>query len=476
VGDGASFFLPTVSCGLKDIATNTSGQLPLLSNPAGNSVLIDGAVAAGATVANFQITGSDVGIAATGNLTGLPRTGASPYPSVSTALYQSGASIVSNVTIASDGTKAGQSGVEITNATGAIAFNDTTISNMSRNGLLVDGGSPTVQYQGSISNTIAGNGPVVEIRDTIAAKVDIAGGSAPAGSKVPNQVVDTGGEGIRISDNAAATTIAIDNVSLTNNVNAAIGVINDSSTTSISSGAGSGISKTTPGAAITVEGAAPVFSYLGPITNNPAAASPASFLVNVSQLSGGDVLIEPLPGSPFRDTGDGIQIVDNANAQISIGPSHITSRGAQGVLINNNSSTITLTGIKVDGASTAGVLATNSPLSSLELRNLNISLASPGAIGFQASDFGAISSTFTNSITTASTTQPAVQINDSGPLSMTFNTISSGVTAGTNDAMEFLGTTGGTFSVTSAFLVNGTKGTEAADVNNAAGVTLTLPP
>ena len=469
VGDGGTFTLPSVCCGPISLSTG-AGLLPLLSNPGGTSVSIDGNIAGGATVADLDILGSQIGIQASGNLTGLP-----------SAAYTAGQpTLVQNVTISGNGTAASQRGVSIDDATGNINFRDVAIENMTNVGFAVTKGSADISYQGSITSDVAKNGgvatPIIQIKETTGGTISLASGAAPAGSTVPNAISDIGGEGIRISDNAAATTIAIDNVSLTNNVGAAIGVIGDSAITSITSGAGSGISKTTPGAAITVEGGAPVFNYLGPIANNPAAASPASFLVNVSQVSGGDVQIEPLPGSPFRDTGDGIQIVENVNAQISIGPSHITSRGAQGVLINNNSSTIILTGIKVDGASTAGVLATNSPLSSLEFRNLNISLASPGAIGFQAAKFGAISSTFANAITTASTTQPAVQITDSGPLDMTFNTISSGVTAGTNGAMEFLGTTGGNFSVTSAFLVNGTQGTEAADVNNTAGVTLTLPP
>jgi hypothetical protein len=472
VGNGSTFFIPAACCGTVNLATDTSGLLPLLSNPAGPSVSI---AQPGATVANFQITGSDVGIAATGNLTGAPRPGTSPYPGVSNALYQSGATIVSNVTIASDGTAAGQSGVELTNATGAIAFTDTSISDMSRNGLLVQGGAPTVQYQGSISNSIAGSGPVVEIRDTTGGDIAIATGSPPGGSKVPNQVVDTGGEGILISQNAAATKIDIDNVSLTDNASAAIAVLNDASTTFISSGAGTGISKTTPGAAITLEAGTPTFSYLGAIKNAPTAPSPASFLVNVSDLTGGDVRILPLPGAPFTDTGDGIQLINNANAAIEIGASTITSRGAQGVLIDSNAnSAITLTGISVNAASTAGVLATNSPTTTIDFRNLNVNLTGTNAIGLQASKIGAMTATFTNSITTASTTQPAVQITDSGPLTMTFTTISSAVT-GTNPAMEFLGTTNGNFNVTSAFLVSGTTGT-AANVDNSAGVSLVLPP
>jgi hypothetical protein len=92
IGDGASFLLPTACCGPLQLATNTSGLRPLLSNPAGPtpSVLIDGPLGGGATVANFQITGSDVGIAGTGNLSGLPRSGASPYGPTTQAIYSTG--------------------------------------------------------------------------------------------------------------------------------------------------------------------------------------------------------------------------------------------------------------------------------------------------------------------------------------------------------------------------------------------------
>ncbi|MFM9059521.1 MAG: hypothetical protein ACKOSQ_10420 [Planctomycetaceae bacterium] len=477
IGNGTQFLLPTVNCGLDNIASDTSGQRPLLSNPAGTSVFIDGATAGGATVANFQITGSNIGIKATGNLTGLP----------STAFPGGKPTEVHNVIIASDGTQAGQSGVIVKDASGAIAFTDTQIANMTTVGFEVDGngpvGGPQVDYQGGITNVVpqgSSAGPLVNITNTDGATVNLAVGSAPAGSTVPNQISDNGGQGIRLSKNTNASAINIDNVSLTNNAQAAIGVINDNATTVITAGAGSGIQKTTAGAAITVEGGAPTFTYSGPITNaRPAAAGPSSFLLNVSDIAGGSVTLLSPPGSPFIDTGDGIQIIGNSGGSVLVQGAQITSAGAQGILINNNSGgDFAFNNLTIDSASSAGVLINDSPTSATTFSNLNITLANSTAIGFQANNSGPITSTDTNTITAAATTLPAVQIIDSGPLDLTFSTVSSAVAPGTNAAMIFGGSSNGTFNVTSLFSVSGTKGTVAADVTGDAPpvMTVTVPP
>jgi hypothetical protein len=189
------------------------------------------------------------------------------------------------------------------------------------------------------------------------------------------------------------------------------------------------------------------------------------------------VVVASDPGSPFIDTGDGIQITDNTSFNvIEVNGAKITSSGAQGVLVNNSAGgAIYLDNITIDKASNAGALVSNSS-ATVEFSNLNIALTDPNAIGIQANNSGAINSALTNSVSTAATTQPALQFTDTGPLNLFFNTVSSGVTAGTNSAMEFVGTTNGAVTVSSAFTVSGTPGTEAADVDNSAGILLTLPP
>jgi len=115
---------------------------------------------------------------------------------------------------------------------------------------------------------------------------------------------------------------------------------------------------------------------------------------------------------------------------------------------------------------------------STEFENLTINLTAATAAGFRASNAGPITATAgSNSITTASTSQPAVEITGSGPIDINFTTITSAnttVTPGTPTALRF-STTPGSFNVTSTFTVGGGKGT-TANVTNDASTTVTLPP
>jgi hypothetical protein len=105
---------------------------------------------------------------------------------------------------------------------------------------------------------------------------DIAVGSPPAGSLITtNELSDTGGEGIIISNNADTVANNLGNISLTDTVLRGIYVFDDASTTRISSDGGLGIVRNTAaGAAIEVgdDGAglitaAPEFTYFGTIDN-----------------------------------------------------------------------------------------------------------------------------------------------------------------------------------------------------------------
>ena len=461
VGDGGSFQLDTVTCGLKTLSTGAT-SVPLLSNPAGNSIAIVGPNAAGATVADLDIIGSSTGIYAANKLTS-----SDDRPTT-----------VQNVTISGNGTPASQTGVKIENAGGTINFTDTAIENMTDRGFFVRGGNADISYQGSIKSDTSKNGgvvtPIVEISDTTGGTISLASGAAPAGSTVPNEIVDVGGDGIFIGGNNG-TVIDIDNVTLTKNAKTAIAVVNDSSTTKITAGAGGGIVKDTTGAAITVEGGGtPTFAYTGPITNaRPTAGTPTSYLLNVSDTLGGAVTLTSPSGNPFNDTGDGIRIT-NAASDVTItgAGAAIASSGAQGILIDNGSSgSFLFRNVTITKAASEGVLI-NQASGIATFQNLNIALSDPAAIGFRADTAGIISANSTNTISTASTTAPAVRIEDSGPIAMTFTTISSGVPNADGDALEFLGTASGGFAVSSGFTVGGAPGTTANNVDNSAGITL----
>lgn len=467
VGDGGTFLLPTSTCGPKSLSTN-AGLTPLLSNPAGNSVKIDGAIAGGATVADLDILGSQVGIFATGNLTGLPSVG---FPAGQPTLVQ-------NVSISGNGTAASQRGVSIEDATGAINFRDVAIENMTNVGFAVTKGSADISYQGSIKSDVASNGgvatPIIQIRQTAGGSIALSSGAAPAGSTVPNEITDIGGDGIVIEQNIG-TTIDIDNVTLKSNVKTAIALIDDQSITTITAGAGEGIVKDTNGAAITVQLGSPEFAYTGPITNSrPAAGATTSYLLNVSDTTGGKVTLTSPLGLPFTDTGDGIRI-SNAAGEVTVtgAGANIASAGAQGILIDNGSSgTFLFRNITITKAANEGVLINQSPGSTSTFENLNITLGEAGAIGFKADTAGSINANAINTISTASTTQPALLIEDSGPIAMNFATIDSALPNATGKALQFLGTTNGAFSVGSAFTVGGSPGTTVNNVDNSAGVTL----
>lgn len=470
VGDGLGFTIDSACCGPITLSTG-SGLAPLLSNPAGDSVRIVGPAAAGATIAGIDIIGSRTGIHASGPLTSAAGRGLT----------------VQNVSISGNGTAAAQEGVYLEAASGKATFTDTAIANMTTAGFAIDGaaaGPLDVNYQGSITNDTTLNGgavaPIVYIADTQGGTINLATGGGAAGATVPNQISDTGGSGIQITNNAAATTIAIGNVSLTNSVQTAIAVVDDNATTTITADAGTGIVKPTNGAAISVIGGSPTFDYIGPITNGlPTTGATSSYLLSVADTTGGSVTLTA-PGTPFIDTGNGIS-VNNAAGDVTLAGAgaKITSAGGQGILIDGASSTgnYLFSNATILGATSAGVLINGAP-GSTEFQNLTINLPSATAAGFVATNAGSITATAgTNSITTASSSRPAVELRGSGPIDMSFTTITSAnttTTPATPTALIF-NTSPGTFNVTSGFTIGGAAGT-TANVTNDGGTVVALPP
>ena len=348
-----------------------------------------------------------------------------------------------------------------------------------------------MRYQGAITSNTAYNGgvvcPLILVTNTTGGSVELARGSAPAGSTVANAISDTGGNGIRVIDNAKASTIVIDNVSLINNNSTAILVQDDASTTTISAGTGAGIVKQTAGAAIAVEGIStlsplfgPVFTYTGAITNsNPVDGSP-SYLLSVADTTNADITIGS-SGDVLVDTASGIQLTGNTDTSIWVQNAQIASVGPQGLYAANNSGSSSLfkfINLNITAATNAGIYLDQNT-QPMQFSNLNINLQSTGAIGFQARDStGIVTVDQTSNIATASVTQPAVLI-DKSAIDMNFFTITSGVTSGgAVKALQFLDpTSSGTFTVDQAFTVGGARGTVLDVLDTTAGsVTITLPP
>ena len=401
IGDGAAFFIPTVCCGPLNIGT-ASGLRPVLTNPTGASINLTN----GLVVNNFDIVGSQVGILGTGNLSsGIQRPGFPPYDSAV------GASVVNNVAIT--GTQiAGQTGVMLDNATGDAAFQNTVITNMTKAGFAVNGGDPNVDFNGTIQNDVATNGgfvsPVVDIVGTTGGEINLAVGTAPAGSTIPNRIVDNGGAGITIADNTGGT-INVGNATLTNTQATAIDVQNSLATINVTDTA---IVKDTPGTAVNVDGGAPVFDYKGTITNQQGN------MLHVNATTGGSVALTSPAGSPFTDNGDGI-LVENSAGDVTVKGAAINSQ-QEGILVQNSSGVNTFNDVTISGATTAGVsLQNNTGID--QFNNLNIQTT--GATGFLANTAATVNVTGNSNVNT--TGAPAVSMTNVSAANVAFNTISS---------------------------------------------------
>lgn len=464
IGNGGSFVIPTSNCGPKDIVTNPAAGLPLLSNPGGASVLIDGTP--GALVSNLRIRGSQTGISAAGNVDG---------------------TTVRKVQIEGNGTSAPQKGVMLNNASGDIAFYDTKITDMTRAGLQVTGGSADVDYQGSITSNVATNGgvasPIIDIVDTTGGTINVAFNGPLPGGTVPNEVTDIGGGGIVIAGNAADTAINIGNVTLVDSAVTAISVINDdAATTKISQDAGQGISKGTNGAAIAVSGGSPNLAYQGQIQNGfPDTGPTSSYLLAVAETADGAVTIQAPAGSPFLDSANGIAIQDADGNVNVLGGAILSGETPQGIVIDGDSSgQFRFDNVAITGATNHGVLINGSEFAGTAIFNsVDINLPGASASGFVAtnsSSNGTIEVGDLSRIQTASATAPALALANILDVDASFTSIVSGVDNASGTAIDIGAGTGGAVAVTSAFTVGGLPGTAANNVQNAGTATVTVPP
>jgi hypothetical protein len=423
IGIGSAAFLNSACCGPINIG-GPSGPLPLLSNPAGTSVFIDGAIAGGARVANLNITGSQVGIAGTGNLTsaiGRP-------------------SSVNNVTIAGSGLSDPQTGVYLQDATGSMIFTNTAIANMTNGGFVVDGGDPNVNYQGSITNDTASNGgvvsPLIQITNTTGGTINLAVGAAPNGSTIPNVISDTGGGGIVIADNTGGE-INIGNATLTNTVPTAVTVENSLATINMTNAT---IDKDTIGAAINVDGGAPVFNYQGKITNQQGN------MLHVNGTTGGAVTLVSASGSPFVENGDGI-LVENSAGDVTVLGAKIASQ-QEGILIRNSSGVNTMNDISITAALNAGVsLQGNTGTDQFN----NLSIVTTDATGFLANTANIVNVTGNSSV--ATTGAPAVSMTNVQQANVNFVSVAS--TDSTGNGVLLKNTTGD-FNATTVNVTNST--------------------
>ena len=315
-------------------------------------------------------------------------------------------------------------------------------------------------------------------------------GSPPAGSLITtNELSDTGGEGIIISNNADSVTNNLGNISLTDTVLRGIYVFDDASTTRISSDGGLGIVRNTAaGAAIEVSDdglgtitAAPEFTYFGTI-DNTASSSYLLLATGSNENAGrGSITLSGPTATPFTDTGLGI-LLQNVDATVSVTGASLASTGQNGILVTGGSGAFTFNDISVTGGTTAGILITDRAAVGDTTTFSNLTINNPNLLahGISAANGGEITIGGVSSIETASTTFSTIHTFDNGggatTLNFTLQTVTTpndNVTPWTNPPFGAisLDNSSGTINIQSAFDVNGAAGT-TANVQNTATTTV----
>ena len=323
--------------------------------------------------------------------------------------------------------------------------------------------------------------------------MNITASGTPLDATVENKILDVGGQGILIEENDAPTFINIGNATLADNTNTAIFVLNDSSTTNITAEGNatyaSGISKRGGQSAIFIEGGSPQFTYFGTIENS-APTGAANRLTTITDVNNADINISGPGILPLVDAASGVGINNATTSTIQFSGLDLRGPGDSGIeVVEATNSTISFTDVFITGATQQGILldGTLGSPTTTEFTNTFINLAgashgvrlesfagpstftsltaitaNAGATAFATTtaQAGDIAITGNSILQSASTTQPALQVN-STDVNMTFSSITSGVPNAAGIAVDFTGTPTGTFQITDSFQVGGADGSPA---------------
>ena len=277
-------------------------------------------------------------------------------------------------------------------------------------------------------------------------------------------------------------------------------------------------------APLSINGGAADVDFQGRILNRDSAAPS----INVANTTGGTVNVNtttntletadarnPIITAAYSVTDTqskataAIVVENTTDTTVRVGQAQITEPVAAGALINDNTGgTVELRDIAINRAGGDGVTVTSNANTSVSVDGLTI--ADPGATGVTVDGNTGSSITFTDLLVTdavnqAFTTQgndatsnvtvngfsglssvsnglAAFESNDDAQLDVALVSLRSAVESGTGGAIVLNGASTGTFTITDLFRVaNPTPppatvpGTEANDVTNTTGVTLSLP-
>ena len=144
LGDGVAHFIDSQN-GLLQLGNDTDGVTPIITNSSGTSVsLANGSVASG-----FQITNATTGVAGDSSITDT--------------------ATIDRVTITG-----GTTAIDLQSVPGTVNVTGSSLVNNTGTSLNIDGGAPTVNFNGTISNSLTGSNSV-HVANTTGGTVNIAG-------------------------------------------------------------------------------------------------------------------------------------------------------------------------------------------------------------------------------------------------------------------------------------------------------------
>ncbi len=336
VGEGSSLQIPTMSCGNRSFfGGDGSGIYPVITNPIGTAIVMD---QPNATLSHVQITGSPLGISDGAGV---------PIPSVST---------VSDVIIEGNGGPF-QRGIQIANSTGTFNIDNTRLSNLTNDGLVVSAPGGNVNVTNSTFTAITGN-------------AILASGEGATVQATNTLIADTVGTAVRASGDAAV--VVLTSGTITNTAGDAVvasgsGAYMALNASRIANTTGSALVTTASGTGAVINATSTTINRTG----NPAVkilgmASAVNLdATSISNITGTGITVA---GTGARinmanaslittATGDGISVTGtNAFAAIS-GQSVIADVGGDG--INSTGGSIHFIDSTIRGAGGDGIDATS---------------------------------------------------------------------------------------------------------------------
>ena len=180
----------------------------------------------------------------------------------------------------------------------------------------------------------------------------------------------------------------------------------------------------------------------------------------------------------------GVQVDGNSGGTIELRDIVVKQAGTDGMVVSGNSNTrVSVDGLTIADPGAAGVTVDGNTGSSITFIDLLVTDAVNQAFTTQGNDAASnVTINGFSSLSSVSNALAAFESNDDASLNIQLGSLQSAVESGLNGAIVLNGTSPGTFTITDLFSVaNPTPppaavpGTEADDVTNNTGVTLSLP-